>query len=274
MTIRTAANMSPSAGCCASAACCRRAAPTMQAIVAWMRANPDEGRALMRENLSYIFFKELTGPGPLGALGAAGDAARHGRRRSQVRAARRAGLPRRSTAPRPTACGSRRTPAARSRAPTASTPSGARARRPKRSPAACRPSGRALILLPKGAAARAHAQPLTKPRCGRRVAATIRPLSREPGRSAGRGRAAARGPRRQRRRAAASRRRDRVAAAAGARPTLGSDARRQLGQAAALGRDRARPHARPPRPQSRRRLGGDRPRARAGDRRRATGSCC
>ena len=40
----------------------------MQAIVAWMRANPDQGRELMRENLSYIFFRELTGPGPLGAL--------------------------------------------------------------------------------------------------------------------------------------------------------------------------------------------------------------
>jgi membrane-bound lytic murein transglycosylase A len=33
-----------------------------------MRSSPDRGRALMRENLSYIFFKELTGPGPLGAL--------------------------------------------------------------------------------------------------------------------------------------------------------------------------------------------------------------
>jgi membrane-bound lytic murein transglycosylase A len=42
---------------------------SMQAIVVWMRANPEQGRALMRENLSYIFFKELTGPGPLGALG-------------------------------------------------------------------------------------------------------------------------------------------------------------------------------------------------------------
>jgi membrane-bound lytic murein transglycosylase len=42
---------------------------SMQAIVDWMRANPDQGRALMRENLSYIFFKELTGPGPLGAMG-------------------------------------------------------------------------------------------------------------------------------------------------------------------------------------------------------------
>jgi membrane-bound lytic murein transglycosylase A len=40
----------------------------MQAIKAWMRANPDQGKALMRENLSYIYFRELTGPGPLGAL--------------------------------------------------------------------------------------------------------------------------------------------------------------------------------------------------------------
>ena len=40
----------------------------MAAILAWMRAQPDGGRALMRENPSYIFFRELTGPGPLGAL--------------------------------------------------------------------------------------------------------------------------------------------------------------------------------------------------------------
>ena len=42
---------------------------TMQAIVAWLRANPEAGKALMRENKSYVFFQELTGPGPLGALG-------------------------------------------------------------------------------------------------------------------------------------------------------------------------------------------------------------
>jgi membrane-bound lytic murein transglycosylase A len=42
---------------------------TMQRIVEWLRAHPEEGKALMRENLSYIFFNELTGPGPLGALG-------------------------------------------------------------------------------------------------------------------------------------------------------------------------------------------------------------
>lgn len=40
----------------------------MKSIIAWMRANPEAGRALMRENLSYVFFKELSGP-PLGSLG-------------------------------------------------------------------------------------------------------------------------------------------------------------------------------------------------------------
>ena len=44
---------------------------TMQGIVAWLREHPDEGRAIMRENKSYIFFQELTGAGPLGALGVA-----------------------------------------------------------------------------------------------------------------------------------------------------------------------------------------------------------
>jgi membrane-bound lytic murein transglycosylase A len=42
---------------------------TMQKITAWLRADPDQGRALMQENPSYVFFRELTGPGPLGALG-------------------------------------------------------------------------------------------------------------------------------------------------------------------------------------------------------------
>ncbi|MGZ2411567.1 peptidoglycan lytic transglycosylase A [Sphingomonas sp. F9_3S_D5_B_2] len=40
----------------------------MQAIKDWIRANPDQGRALMRENHAYIFFKVLTGPGPLGSI--------------------------------------------------------------------------------------------------------------------------------------------------------------------------------------------------------------
>jgi membrane-bound lytic murein transglycosylase A len=44
---------------------------TMQSIKDWIRSNPAEGRALMRENLSYVFFREITGPGPLGALNVA-----------------------------------------------------------------------------------------------------------------------------------------------------------------------------------------------------------
>ncbi|CAA9513734.1 MAG: GH102 [uncultured Sphingomonas sp.] len=40
----------------------------MAAIKAWMKSQPDGGRSLMRENPSFIFFRELTGPGPLGAL--------------------------------------------------------------------------------------------------------------------------------------------------------------------------------------------------------------
>jgi membrane-bound lytic murein transglycosylase A len=41
---------------------------SMDAIVSWMRSQPDGGKSLMLENPSYIFFKQLTGPGPLGAL--------------------------------------------------------------------------------------------------------------------------------------------------------------------------------------------------------------
>ena len=42
---------------------------SMQGIMEWLRAHPEEGRALMRENKSFVFFRELTGPGPIGALG-------------------------------------------------------------------------------------------------------------------------------------------------------------------------------------------------------------
>ncbi|MDB5698355.1 MAG: hypothetical protein JWN69_1159 [Alphaproteobacteria bacterium] len=41
----------------------------MQAIVEWLRAHPAEGRAIMRENKSHIFFRILEGSGPVGALG-------------------------------------------------------------------------------------------------------------------------------------------------------------------------------------------------------------
>ena len=41
---------------------------TMQGMKAFFRANPDQARMIMRENKSFVFFKELTGDGPLGAL--------------------------------------------------------------------------------------------------------------------------------------------------------------------------------------------------------------
>lgn len=45
--------------------------PGMAEIKAWLRANPQAGAALMRENPSYIFFRKLpeTIDGPIGALG-------------------------------------------------------------------------------------------------------------------------------------------------------------------------------------------------------------
>lgn len=46
-------------------------AGSMQDIMAWLRANPVDGVKIMNENKSYVFFRELTGAGPLGALGIA-----------------------------------------------------------------------------------------------------------------------------------------------------------------------------------------------------------
>ena len=42
---------------------------TMDSIAQWVRANPEKGRALIQENPSFIFFRSLTGPGPIGAGG-------------------------------------------------------------------------------------------------------------------------------------------------------------------------------------------------------------
>lgn len=42
---------------------------SMQGIMQYVRENPAAGDALMRENKSFVFFRELTGDGPLGALG-------------------------------------------------------------------------------------------------------------------------------------------------------------------------------------------------------------
>lgn len=44
---------------------------TMQAIRDWIAAHPTEGAELMRQNRSYIFFREIAGEGPLGAEGVA-----------------------------------------------------------------------------------------------------------------------------------------------------------------------------------------------------------
>ena len=44
-------------------------AGSMQDIMAWLRAHPVEGAAIMNENKSFVFFRELSGAGPLGAMG-------------------------------------------------------------------------------------------------------------------------------------------------------------------------------------------------------------
>lgn len=44
-------------------------ATSMQGIMQYLRDYPAEGRAIMRENESWIFFRELTGDGPLGSIG-------------------------------------------------------------------------------------------------------------------------------------------------------------------------------------------------------------
>jgi len=41
---------------------------SMQGIVGWLRDHPEEGREIMLENKSFVFFREQQGP-PLGALG-------------------------------------------------------------------------------------------------------------------------------------------------------------------------------------------------------------
>lgn len=44
---------------------------SMQAIRDWIGRNPNRGRDLMAENPSFVFFRQLTGPGPIGAMGVA-----------------------------------------------------------------------------------------------------------------------------------------------------------------------------------------------------------
>ena len=44
-------------------------ATSMQGIIAYLRDYPEQGRAIMRENESWVFFRELTGAGPIGSIG-------------------------------------------------------------------------------------------------------------------------------------------------------------------------------------------------------------
>ncbi len=42
---------------------------SMQGIAAWINRNPAEGKKIMQENKSFVFFRELQGTGALGAMG-------------------------------------------------------------------------------------------------------------------------------------------------------------------------------------------------------------
>ncbi len=44
---------------------------SMQSIRAWLAAHPVQARGVMDMNPSYVFFRELDGPGPIGAMGVA-----------------------------------------------------------------------------------------------------------------------------------------------------------------------------------------------------------
>ncbi|VVS99553.1 murein transglycosylase A [Erythrobacter sp. EC-HK427] len=44
-------------------------ATSMQGIIAYLRDYPEQGRAIMRENESWVFFTVLEGEGPLGSIG-------------------------------------------------------------------------------------------------------------------------------------------------------------------------------------------------------------
>ena len=42
---------------------------SLQTIRAWLAANPAEAQAVMNKNQSYVFFRAITGAGPIGAQG-------------------------------------------------------------------------------------------------------------------------------------------------------------------------------------------------------------
>ncbi|MDB5726345.1 MAG: rane-bound lytic murein transglycosylase precursor [Novosphingobium sp.] len=41
---------------------------SMQGVMRYLREHPEDGKALMRQNQSWVFFREITGDGPIGAL--------------------------------------------------------------------------------------------------------------------------------------------------------------------------------------------------------------
>jgi len=42
---------------------------SLQTIRAWLMANPSKAQAVMNKNPSYVFFRVIEGPGPIGAQG-------------------------------------------------------------------------------------------------------------------------------------------------------------------------------------------------------------
>lgn len=46
-----------------------RGEASMQGLMAYLRRQPDGGTSVMQQNPSWVFFRELTGAGPLGAMG-------------------------------------------------------------------------------------------------------------------------------------------------------------------------------------------------------------
>ncbi len=120
---------------------------SMETIREWLAANPDEAREVMRTNASYVFFRELTGDGPVGSLGVALTPERSlavdplfvplGVPVWIDTTIPAGALDRSAARVRCSACSSPRTPAAPSTAPCAATSSGATATTPRRRRAAC-----------------------------------------------------------------------------------------------------------------------------------------
>ena len=269
MPARTAANMSRSAGCCASAASSRRRSPCRGSSTGCAPI-PSAGRALMRENQSYVFFRELTGPGPLGALG----------RPVTPRASASPPIPRFVPLGAPVLLVGMDNPRANGLWVAQDTGGAIRGANrfdtfwgagrggggDRRRHGGARPG---LICCCR--AARSRGSGAAMPRrlsaeeqaLWRQVVESVRPLAR---RSAAAGSAAE--PARASRAAPRLARQPAPAAAPARKAAPGTTLDGELGPAAVARPGRARPQRRPARPQSRHRLRPARPAARAGDRRR------